>query len=342
MPKSISPLRGARGRSAFTLVELLVVIAIIGVLVALLLPAVQSAREAARRMQCINNLKQMSLASHNFHDTYNRFPAGMLGPSSQAGYNDFNVAVNGQTGFQFQLTGIIPQIMPFMEFSTVTDQMNPVLNALDRYPVGAESLFWPNFGWNVAQYRIPNFLCPSDSMGDETPTSGVGVVLQPFPSGTGGSLRIYYYGNDATTLALGRTNYFGVAGGIGKIGGLGTEPNGWDRWHGVFINRHVKVTMASVSDGTSNTLMFGESHMNTRTGAARPYVFAWIAPNAMPVAWGINPTAWNWYTFSSRHSGIVNFSLADGSVRSINTNFDTRMLRTYAGIADGEVLNANQ
>jgi prepilin-type processing-associated H-X9-DG protein len=82
--------------------------------------------------------------------------------------------------------------------------------------------------------------------------------------------------------------------------------------------------------------------MNTRTGAARPYVFAWIAPNAMPVAWGINPTAWNWYTFSSRHSGIVNFSLADGSVRSINTNFDTRMLRTYAGIADGEVLNANQ
>jgi prepilin-type N-terminal cleavage/methylation domain-containing protein/prepilin-type processing-associated H-X9-DG protein len=343
MPKSISPLRGVRGRSAFTLVELLVVIAIIGVLVALLLPAVQSAREAARRMQCTNNLKQMSLACHNFHDTYNRFPAANLGPSSQMGYNDFNASVNGQTGFQFQQTGIIPQIMPFMEFSTVTDQMNATLTALERYPVGSESLFWPNFGWTVAQYKIPNFLCPSDTMGDDTPTTGVGVIFQPFPAGTNtGSLRLYYYPNSSTVLSLGRTNYFGCSGGIGKIGGLGTPVNGWDRWHGVFINRHVKVQMGSVTDGTSNTLLFGESHMGTNSGATRPYVFAWVGPNDLPVAWGIQPAGNNWWTYSSRHPGVVNFGLADGSVRGINKTFDTRMLRTFAGVADGEVLNANQ
>ena len=72
----------------FTLVELLVVIAIIGVLVGLLLPAVQSAREAARRMQCTNNLKQIGLAMHNFHSTYNRFPPGYIWASATLGGNE--------------------------------------------------------------------------------------------------------------------------------------------------------------------------------------------------------------------------------------------------------------
>ncbi|MGM0485684.1 MAG: DUF1559 domain-containing protein [Planctomycetota bacterium] len=137
-----------RGKStAFTLVELLVVIAIIGILVALLLPAVQAAREAARRSQCVNNLKQVGLAFHNYHDVHKVFPCF--------------VYRNGQNSF-WRGYSAFSQVLPFIEQQPLYDQME------------TDSVnFWHNWdGGEVAAVRsseIPSFICPSD---ESFPTAG--------------------------------------------------------------------------------------------------------------------------------------------------------------------------
>lgn len=134
-------------RSGFTLVELLVVIAIIGILVALLLPAVQAAREAARRMSCGNNLKQLGLALHNYHDSFKTFPPG----AASGGIR------NGDWGFSW-----FPHILPFIEQSTMHDQL-----FIDgRHPGWADrgqSAGRVN-GQNFNNIAIKSFLCPSSPL----------------------------------------------------------------------------------------------------------------------------------------------------------------------------------
>lgn len=131
--------RSSHRRSAFTLVELLVVIAIIGVLIALLLPAVQAAREAARRTQCVNNLKQLSLACHNYHDVNQKFPPGYgKGPNSRAwGWGTF--------------------ILPHMELGNLFDTLNPdLING--QYPTNVPT----SPADNIYNSPVDAFICPSD------------------------------------------------------------------------------------------------------------------------------------------------------------------------------------
>lgn len=210
-----------RRRSGFTLVELLVVIAIIGVLVSLLLPAVQAAREAARAMQCKNNLKQIGIALHNYHDTLNQFP-----PGAYAYYNSGAIvqsidpepgrtAVTGGWGW-----GTL--ILPFAEQGSVYDGLNPnganfptTPNALSRNPIGI-------------------FRCPSEAMPD---------------------LHFAYpMGGDGASDGHARSSYAAVCGSGANADYANKSPQ---ETRGVmFYNSRSRI--ASITDGTSNTLLVVE------------------------------------------------------------------------------------
>ncbi len=203
-----------RGRSAngFTLVELLVVIAIIGILVALLLPAVQSAREAARRMQCVNNLKQAALALHNYHDQHKAFPPGIVFPEGE----------NPATSDQFQPNWII-NILPFMEQQALQDSFDLtqfISHANNREARGVV---------------VSSFVCPSDA--GHNVKFGEGRQRQEGDN--------WARGNYACNGSLEFSS--------DSLGSWTSDP---ERMGVMSHNRSLSI--AEISDGTSNTMLLSE------------------------------------------------------------------------------------
>ena len=296
--------------AGFTLVELLVVIAIIGILVALLLPAVQAAREAARRSQCVNHLKQLALAAHNHHDVKGKFPPGMLAAQPLAGYNSATD----------QGIGPIASLLPYVE-QTAAREM--ILRSVD--PAVREPIWWNEPSTqNASRMKTNVFLCPSTNAYQHQPNQTL-LVIYPYSYTTSPPI-INYTGatiNDAAGLVLGRTNYMGVGGYLGNI-------PGWEQYQGVFTNRS-KTTMSAILDGTSNTLLFGEA-IGGRT-TTRDFGFTWMGGGYLATGSGLGNKSFG--SFSAEHPGVTQFALADGSVRALANTMDFTQYIFASAMADG-------
>lgn len=359
-----------RRRRGFTLVELLVVIAIIGILVALLLPAVQAAREAARRMQCTNRLKQLGLAAHNFHDSNRRMPPGANGqvtpdhPNSKE-VDDHNGLGGSPTTWTVPWLGVHAYLLPYMEQTNVYERIlvefNPnKMNAPPGATTGPEvTPFWDDpTTWAAAQTPLPTLLCPSapDPFGEQT---GTWELMHTYgAAGSNSGTMSGGYDTPDLTSTLGRTNYVGIGGGLGSIRG-----NAWDKWKGIFGTR-TKYRIRDMKDGTSSTLMFGEYlggmtwyRANANSSWSRNHDFAasWIGTGYMPTAWGLRndnvygcaqgqcKTYQKWYQLSSDHPGIVLFCFGDGSVHAIRENVNKwGVYIPLSGMVDGRQVDMDK
>jgi len=328
-------------RSAFTLIELLVVIAIIALLMALLLPAIQKVREAANKMICASNIRQLAIASHNYHTDYNKLPPGYMGPQRNP-----TAAAGTETypfSFDYQYVGCLYFLMPYIEMDNVYKQIQMISLDFKKPPYpGNSSYSWWNNTTNffLAGYKFKMFECPSDELRTIDPQQGTGIALHSRHWFTGsantGTVTIGFFVGETS---LGRTNYLAVAGILGR--GTSQTPyfGGFD---GMMMNRTtVTLGQVTVKDGTANTLMFGET-LGGSGGAQRDFVECWMSAGAMPTAWGlgigrelplingaVNPAMAQWYNFSSRHAAGVQFAFGDGHVGTLRFGTTASQRFTY-------------
>jgi len=330
-------------RIGFTLVELLVVIAIIGILIALLLPAVQAAREAARRSQCTNNLKQMGLGLHNHHDVFQRFPPG--GAADQAPFG----TGNGGYGSSWMV-----YLLPYIEQKTVSDkwQFNNNSGVFNDVNMAA-----------LSNLVIPAYACPS------SPLQTQWAVQTYTPTTTANRMAVHYMG------ISGAVN--GLISGYAETRQVQVNRSGLVGFGGVLIPSG-KVRFADISDGSSNVMVVGEdgdwlvSNDNVKNDWRAWQGWGWaiganstVEPpafngdavwNLSTVRYPINQkTGWpiggdcagfgvcgdcaNNVPLNSAHPGGVNTLLGDGSVRFVSATITLDLLARLATRDDGKTLD---
>jgi prepilin-type N-terminal cleavage/methylation domain-containing protein/prepilin-type processing-associated H-X9-DG protein len=292
-----------RARPAFTLIELLVVIAIIAVLIGLLLPAVQKIREAANRMSCSNNLKQLALACHNFENANNRLPPAYISNRPPEGWSK-----NAAAQLAASNVGLIAFLLPYTEQDNVFNPLKTSFN-ID----GKDAGWWTrNPDYTLAFSKLKVLQCPSDNLYDPEAT---GKLVAPLFQINGEcTVQAYYFANST----LGATNYVGVVGarGEGYLAGGSTDPR-WARWAGIFGDR-TRLRLGNIPDGTSNTLLIGEGIGNVTASGQRTLVWTWMGFGGTGTWQGLGgPQSAGWGQFSSRHTGVVQFAYADGSVHGL-------------------------
>jgi prepilin-type N-terminal cleavage/methylation domain-containing protein/prepilin-type processing-associated H-X9-DG protein len=317
-------------RTGFTLVELLVVIAIIGILVGLLLPAVQAAREAARRMQCSNNLKQLGLALHNYESIYKRFPGGSTHNDLNSGPNDGNVN-NPWTAGPWRKGTPLVKLLPQMEQMPLFNQINFM---------GDVEVQLSQLGYSGSEgRRLGIYICPSDGT-TSTRVSGANQFFNYAPC-IGNQNMPGQYGCAQFPNDTHATRAQGILGGNlfmnGNVGHANTNlPTGIS---GVFSRYRWAAAFSDIVDGTSNVIAMGE----ILPSCGDHHRGGWYNSNALWTGTtarinfntcgkqGVSDTAQNcndfrnWNTsqgYKSDHTGGAQFVFCDGSVAFLSDNID--------------------
>ncbi|MDB2685797.1 DUF1559 domain-containing protein [Mariniblastus sp.] len=336
-------------RRAFTLVELLVVIAIIGILIAMLLPAVQAVREAARRTQCLNNLKQIGLACLNYESAHSHFPPGSINRQVNSPF-DFNL--NGPTPSSevkgSSLAGLT-FVLPFMEQLSL-DQLvdaDRSLTQLDNVPK-----WWELTGgaanpqsWEASQFDVSTFHCPSTGEHDVSLVTKVGFSAFALP--------------DPATKTPAVTNY---AANAGLVGGRSNQDPGMFKLTGSSVIGTIKSlrgpmsdrsreTFGSLSDGSSNIVLYAEVREYQGSADGQKFLPSWMGASFFFAIQGFNEVtkeesgaSFPRESVSSNHTGGANFVLSDGSTHFGSTDgFGGNNLGTVwiplCGITDGNVVS---
>ncbi|MDR1958435.1 MAG: DUF1559 domain-containing protein [Planctomycetaceae bacterium] len=336
-------------KAAFTLVELLVVIAIIGILIALLLPAVQAAREAARRMQCTNHIKQISLAMHNHIDAQQKFPCGLT-----MGYNPSNHSVWNCPPYDYGAIGWGTRILPYIEQQALYDQIATAYGNQNLVRDWNTRVFQKTNETNclvpttLSHQKISYFICPTCPDKD-------------IPSG--GSIR------------NAKSNYIGLCGPrrMGQASRrdiTGSDNTGDAQYHyancndgdygGLFFQGHPEFEgqsgfqpgLHSITDGTSNCLMISERDGGRLANGSDDLRFpsCWagvyergVGDNTFSTYYTPNTTTYkigsNEYphacSAASKHTGGVNASMADGSVHFISETIEAETWLRLGDRQDG-------